>query len=147
MKRNVTFDSKTKPKAGTRAGDDYEDDFEVSGGKGSSANKAGATPKTSVNGKATSSAKSVTSQGSAVDKAEGKKLVGYEDVEATNQTNRYIIYKFMKKGFTSLSAEDLACTMVNPDFSVDFRKNTGEDWASTYQFKVVERLDNCKYNL
>jgi hypothetical protein len=53
----------------------------------------------------------------------------------------------MKKGFTSLSAEDLACTMVNPDFSVDFRKNTGEDWASTYQFKVVERLDNCKYNL
>ena len=79
--------------------------------------------------------------------ADGKKLVSYEDVDATNQTNRYIIYKFMKKGFTSLSAEDLACTMVNPDFSVDFRKNTGEDWASTYQFKVVERLDNCKYNL
>lgn len=67
-----------------------------------------------------------------VDKAEQKKLVAYEDVDAINQTNRYIIYKFMKKGFTALSAEDLACTMVNPDFSVDFRKNTGEDWASTY---------------
>jgi hypothetical protein len=37
--------------------------------------------------------------------------------------------------------------MVNPDFSIDFRKNTGEEWASSYQFKVIERLDNCKYNL
>lgn len=46
-----------------------------------------------------------------------------------------------------MTAEDLACTMVNPDFTIDFRKNTGEDWAATYQFKVVERLDHCKYNL
>lgn len=61
-----------------------------------------------------------------------KQYANYEDVEAANQTNRYIIYKFMKKGFTSLSAEDLACTMVNPDFSIDFRKNTGEDWNSAY---------------
>ena len=53
----------------------------------------------------------------------------------------------MKKGFSSLSAEDLACTMINPDFTIDFKKNTGEDWASSYQFKVIERLDNCKYNL
>jgi phosphatidate phosphatase PAH1 len=68
-------------------------------------------------------------------------------VQATNQTNKYIIYKFMKKGFSALSAEDLACTMVNPDFTIDFRKNTGEEWASSYQFKVIERLDNCKYNL
>ena len=101
-----------------------------------------------ANGKGTSSAKSGISQGSgAGGPGESKKVANYEDVEATNQTNRYIIYKFMKKGFTSLSAEDLACTMVNPDFYVDFRKNTGEEWASTYQFKVVERLDNCKYNL
>lgn len=73
--------------------------------------------------------------------------MGYGDVQATNQTNRYIIYKFMKKGFSALTAEDLACTMVNPDFTIDFRKNTGEEWASSYQFKVIERLDNCKYNL
>jgi hypothetical protein len=53
----------------------------------------------------------------------------------------------MKKGFTALSAEDLACTMVNPDFTIDFRKNTGEEWASSYQFKVVERLNKCKFNL
>jgi hypothetical protein len=38
----------------------------------------------------------------------------------------------MKKGFSALSAEDLACTMVSPDFTIDFRKNTGEEWASSY---------------
>ena len=159
MRKNVAFDSKTKPNAGAKpggraGGDTYEDDFEVGPGKGSSGNKGAAQPKTfagmtsAANGKGTSSAKSGISQGSvAGGPGESKKVANYEDVEATNQTNRYIIYKFMKKGFTSLSAEDLACTMVNPDFSVDFRKNTGEEWASTYQFKVVERLDNCKYNL
>jgi hypothetical protein len=53
----------------------------------------------------------------------------------------------MKKGFTALSAEDLACTMVNPDFTIDFKKNTGEDWNVKYQFKVIERLNKCKFNL
>jgi hypothetical protein len=76
-----------------------------------------------------------------------KKFANYEDVQAATQTNRYIIYKFMKKGFSSLTAEDLACTMVNPDFTIDFKKNTGEDWANSYQFKVIERLDHCNYNL
>jgi len=38
----------------------------------------------------------------------------------------------MKKGFTALSAEDMACIMINPDFTIDFKRNTGEDWASTY---------------
>lgn len=60
----------------------------------------------------------------------GKKIINYEDIVATNNTNKYIIYKFMKKGFTALSAEDLACTMVNPDFTIDFRKNTNEEWAA-----------------
>lgn len=62
----------------------------------------------------------------------GKKIINYEDIVATNNTNKYIIYKFMKKGFTALSAEDLACTMVNPDFTIDFRKNTNEEWATQY---------------
>ena len=52
----------------------------------------------------------------------------------------------MKKGFTSLSAEELACTMLSSDFSKDFRKNTHEDWMTTYQFKVVERLQKCNFN-
>ena len=65
---------------------------------------------------------------------------------AKNDTNRKIILKFMKKGFTSLSAEDLACTMTSPDFTIDFSKNTKEDWMVRYQFKVVERLQKCNFN-
>ena len=66
---------------------------------------------------------------------------------AANDTNKMIIFKFMKKGFTSLSAEELACTMVSSDFSLDFKKNTKEDWMVRYQFKVVERLQKCNFNL
>ena len=51
---------------------------------------------------------------------------------AANDTNRKIIFKFMKKGFTSLSAEELACTMVSPDFTLDFEKNTKENWMVRY---------------
>jgi len=53
----------------------------------------------------------------------------------------------MKKGFSSLSAEELACTMVQPDFTLDFKRNTNEDWVAGYQFKVVARLSKCKFNL
>ena len=66
---------------------------------------------------------------------------------AANDTNKKIIFKFMRKGFTSLSAEELACTMVSSDFSLDFKKNTKEDWMVRYQFKVVERLQKCNFNL
>ena len=53
----------------------------------------------------------------------------------------------MKKGFTALTAEELACTMVNPTFSVDFKKNTKEDWNLNYQTKVVEKLQRCKFHM
>ena len=66
---------------------------------------------------------------------------------AANDTNKKIIFKFMKKGFTSLSAEELACTMVSSDFTLDFQKNTKENWMVRYQFKVVERLQKCNFNL
>jgi len=46
----------------------------------------------------------------------------------------------MKKGFNSLTAEDLASTVVNATFSNDFKNNTGEDWNLNYQPKVVEKL-------
>lgn len=53
----------------------------------------------------------------------------------------------MKKGFTALSTEELAVTMVNPDFTKDFKKATKEDWQQNYHFKTVERLNRCKFNL
>ena len=69
-----------------------------------------------------------------------KKYLTLDDIQTDSKSNRHIIYKFMKKGFTALSAEELACTMVNPTFSLDFKKNTLEDWNLNYQAKVVEKL-------
>ena len=37
--------------------------------------------------------------------------------------------------------------MVQPDFTLDFKRNTKEDWVAGYQFKVVARLSKCKFNL
>lgn len=71
----------------------------------------------------------------------------WHEIVAANDTNKHIIHKFMKKGFSSLSAEELACTMVQPDFTLDFKKNTKEDWVAGYQFKVVARLSKCNFNL
>ena len=73
-------------------------------------------------------------------------VASWASILAANDTNKKIIFKFMKKGFTSLSAEELACTMVSSDFSLDFKKNTKEDWMVKYQFKVVERLQKCNFN-
>ena len=56
----------------------------------------------------------------------------WQQIIAANDTNKHIIFKFMKKGFTSLSAEELACTMVQPNFTLDFKKNVDEDWIATY---------------
>ena len=56
----------------------------------------------------------------------------WQDICAANDTNRKIIFKFMRKGFTSLTAEELACTMVSPDFSLDFKNASKEDWMVRY---------------
>ena len=76
-----------------------------------------------------------------------KKNLTLDDIASDSKSNKHIIYKFLKKGFTALSAEDLACTMVNPTFSVDFKKNAHEDWNVNYQSKVVEKLQRCKFHM
>ena len=52
----------------------------------------------------------------------------------------------MRKGFTALTAEELACTMLCEDFSRDFTRATNENWMVNYQFKVIERLNRCNFN-
>ena len=71
----------------------------------------------------------------------------WQDIVAANDTTRHIIFKFMRKGFQSLSAEELAATMIHPQFTIDFDYNTKENWVKTYQFKVVERLNKCNFNM
>ena len=70
-----------------------------------------------------------------------------EDIVSESKSNQKLIYKFMKKGFNALSAEELACTMVNPTFSIDFKRNAHEDWNMNYQAKVVEKLQRCKFHM
>ncbi|CDW84796.1 ankyrin repeat [Stylonychia lemnae] len=136
---------------------EYDDDFEDFGDKPSPhlANKTKSTTSRTANinnrvgnnnNQQTNSVQQASAK-SQISDGSKQRIIDFEDIQATNNTNRYIIYKFMKKGFTSLTAEDLACTMVNPDFTIDFRKNTNEEWATQYQYKVVERLNKCKFNL
>ena len=61
-----------------------------------------------------------------------RKFLTMNDIISDSESNKHVIYKFMKKGFNALSAEELACTMVNPTYTVDFKKNTGEDWNMNY---------------
>lgn len=63
-----------------------------------------------------------------------------ELIVSESDSNKLIIYKFMKKGFTALTAEELAQSMINPTFTKDFKENTGEDWNKNYQAKVVAKL-------
>lgn len=78
---------------------------------------------------------------------ETSEIKDWSEVVASNDTNKFIIIKFMRKGFTSLSAEELASTMISPDFTKDFENATKENWVANYQFKVVERLNQCNFNL
>ena len=38
----------------------------------------------------------------------------------------FIVTKYLHKGFDSLSPEELATTLVNPDFGPDFKRSTGK---------------------
>jgi len=83
---------------------------------------------------------SLKKQSAQDEREDRKQYLTLDDIQTDSKSNKHIIYKFMKKGFTALSAEELACTMVNPTFSVDFKNNAHEDWNANYQAKVVEKL-------
>ena len=73
-----------------------------------------------------------------------KSLTAKEEIQ---QNTNFIITKFMKKGFDSLTEEDLACTMIAPDFNAKFRVQTGTDWDAEYQVKVLERLKRTNFDI
>ena len=79
--------------------------------------------------------------------AQARRAMTMDQIKSTSKSNKHIIFKFVKKGFAALSAEELACTMVNPAFSIDFKENTGDDWNIQYQSMVVEKLQRCKFHM
>ena len=59
----------------------------------------------------------------------------------------FILTKFLSRGYDSLSAEELAVTLINPDFNGAFKRQTGMDWISKYQIQTIDRLKNLNFDL
>lgn len=59
----------------------------------------------------------------------------------------YVINKYVKKGFESLSLEELALTMVTNNFGLRFKEKTGMEWSTPVQMKVIERLRRCNFDI
>ena len=79
-------------------------------------------------------------KGAGPDNADRKSLVKLCEVITESKSNRHIIYKFMRFGFDELSLEELACTLVNPTFTIDFKRNVKEEWTANYHVRAVDRL-------
>ena len=59
-----------------------------------------------------------------------------------------IINKYINLGYDSLKTEELAFTIINPNFAEEFNKKTGEIWNNHFQIKAINKLkqDNIDFN-
>ena len=78
-----------------------------------------------------------------------KKLPASKTVKVQEKSGsvNYVITKFLRKGFNGLTMEDLAVTMITPDFSAAFKNKTGQNWDTQYKSKVIDRLEKAKFDL
>ena len=58
-----------------------------------------------------------------------------------------LITKYLKKGFESLSIEELALTIISPTFESAFHSKTGSHWPKENKSKAIERLNFAKFNI
>ena len=63
-----------------------------------------------------------------------------------NQVN-YVITKFATKSFEKLTLEELAVTLITPDFYSQFKKQTGSNFDPKLQIKIIDRLTNAKFDV
>lgn len=78
------------------------------------------------------------------------KTIGFDpsnDFTQKDDQVEYVIKKYVKKGFESLSLEELAVTVVTNDFGNRFKKITGMEWSTPVQMKVIERLRRCNFDI
>lgn len=86
-------------------------------------------------------------------KADPKKQASHKNFDPSDEYKEkedqidYVIKKYVKKGFESLSLEELALTMVTNNFSMRFKQITGTEWSTPVQMKVIERLKRCKFDI
>ena len=77
--------------------------------------------------------------------------------QSTKQKSQYLrdekyvedklIAKYLKKGFESLSIEELAITIISPTFESSFHSKTGSHWPKENKSKAIERLNFAKFNI
>ena len=58
-----------------------------------------------------------------------------------------IIAKVIKKGFESLTLEEVAVTLISPNFEEEYYQKTSQEWSKDYKAKAKERLNNAKFNI
>ena len=59
----------------------------------------------------------------------------------------HVITKFVSRGIEKLSVEELAVTLVTPDFASVFKKRTGSDWNARLQVKAIDRLTKANFDI
>jgi hypothetical protein len=77
----------------------------------------------------------------------GNPMMEHVDDKDKAQDVQFILTKFLGRGYESLSDEELAVTLINPDFNAVFKKQTGIDWISKYQIQTIDKLKNVNFDL
>jgi hypothetical protein len=77
----------------------------------------------------------------------GNKGSEVQIAENRDKTENFIITKFTKKGFHSLTTEELAVVMISPDFSTRFKSQTGQDWNAEYQMKALQKVNQNNFDV
>lgn len=74
-------------------------------------------------------------------------MLDHTDSADKTQDVAYVVTKFLSKGYDALSNEELAATLINPDFNATFKKQTGTDWIAKYQIQTIDKLKNTNFDL
>lgn len=86
---------------------------------------------------------------------QGNMLMSNNSPDKRKKDLRFVVTKFMQKGFNSLTEEELAVTLINPNFNSMFQKTTGNwitkfsgvNWVTKYQVKTIEKLRAFNFDM
>jgi hypothetical protein len=77
----------------------------------------------------------------------GNPMMDHVSDKDKTQDMTYILTKFLSRGYDSLTNEELAVTLINPDYNSVFKKQTGTDWISKYQIQSIDKLKSVNFDL
>ena len=77
----------------------------------------------------------------------GNPMMDHVGTQDKSQDLTYILTKFLSRGYDSLTNEELAVTLINPDYNGVFKKQTGTDWITKYQIQTIDKLKTVNFDL